>query len=335
MDSKENQSKNSPKEEKNVSEENVLNQFENLTPINLVDSVEKYYHTFLKNQNKEYFNILSSYKSKSSLKFQLIDFSLKNRLTNILQPKISTIQTLKIYGDYLVLADQSGSVYIYSISKEAELKIITPPGNLNYYATSIDISPTSEFVVIGYSNGNIILWDTINLSIIYTIKDLHSSKIIFIQFTKVEKNSFEIISSDMNGKVLKILISIGFFSKSAKDFMIYKDDAPTYAMTLFKPLRNKNIVIGAFCNVNKIKVYIIRPILVYFFGIDRPDCCDENCTDIPDISFGWGIEPFESEEDYSQMKLDNAQDQIRFFWQCHGDNLSEFIHYILKGKILF
>ena len=65
-----------------------MNQFENLTPINLVDSVEKYYHTFLKNQNKEYLNILSSYKSKSSLKFKLIDFSLKDRLTKILQPKI-------------------------------------------------------------------------------------------------------------------------------------------------------------------------------------------------------------------------------------------------------
>ena len=332
MDSKENPSKISQKEEKKISDENVLNQFEDLTPINLVDFVEKYYHTFLKNQNKENLNILSSYKSKNSLKFQLIDFSLKNRLTKILQPKISTIQTLKIYGDHLLLADQSGSVYMYSISKEAELQILTPPENINYYATSIDNSPNLEFVVIGYSNGNIILWDTKNLSIIYTIKDLYSSKILFIKFTKIEKNCFEIISSDITGKVLKILITIGFFSKSVKDFMIYKDDAPTYDLTQFKPLRNKNIVIGAFFNVNKIKVYIIRPVLSYFFGIGRPDFYDENCTDIPDISFGWGFEPFKSEEDYVQMKFDQTTRTNKIFLAVSWGQIIRIYSLDIKGE---
>ena len=114
------------KEEKKESNENILKQYEDLSPINLVDTVERYYHTFLPNQNKENLNILSSYKSKTNVKFQLIDFSLKKELTKKIQPKISTIQTLKIYGDYLFVIDKSGSVYMYSVQKETELKVLTP-----------------------------------------------------------------------------------------------------------------------------------------------------------------------------------------------------------------
>ena len=102
----------------------------------------------------------------------------------------------------------------------------------------------------------------------------------------------------MSGKLLKSVLTLSIFKKSVQDFMIYKDDVPTYAITQFKPLRNKQIVIGAFGNINKIRVYILRPIFISFFEIERPDCYDESCVDIPDISFGWGCEPFENEEDY-------------------------------------
>ena len=333
MESKENQSENTKKEEKKESNENFLKQYEDLSPINLVDTVERYYHTFLPNQNKENLNILSSYKSKTNVKFQLIDFSLKNELTKKLQPKIPTLQTLKIYGDNLFVADQSGSVYMYSVSKETELKVFTPPGNLNYYATSIDVSPTVEYIIIGYSNGNIILWDSKKPSIVYTIKDLHSTKIVLAQFSQIiEKKKFEIISSDMSGKLLKIVLTISIFKKSVQDFMIYQDDAPTYAITQFKPLRNKQIVIGAFCNINKIRVYILRPIFVSFFEIDRPDCYDDNCTDIPDISFGWGCEPFESEDDYAQMKLDDTPRQNQIILAVSWGQLIRIYSLNIKGE---
>ena len=310
---KSNISESSTTEEKSSSNENILKQYEDLSPISLVDTVERYYHTFLPNQNKENLNILSSYKSKTNVKFQLVDFELKKQLTQKLEPKLKNIQTFKIYGDYLFVGDKSGSIFMYSVSKEVELKVLTPPGNLDYYATSVDVSPTAEFIIAGYSNGNIILWDTKKPSIVYTNKDLHNSKIILAQFSQIiEKKKFEIISSDMSGKLLKSTLTLSIFKKSIQDLMIYKDDVPTYAITQFKPLKNKQIVIGAFCNINKIRVYILRPIFVSFFEIDRPDCYDENCVDIPDISFGWGCEPFENEEDYAQLKLDEnpRQNQI-------------------------
>jgi hypothetical protein len=63
----------------NPQKTNILKQYEDLSPINLVDTVERYYHTFLPNQDKESLNILSSYKTKNNVKFQLLDFEHKKK----------------------------------------------------------------------------------------------------------------------------------------------------------------------------------------------------------------------------------------------------------------
>ena len=47
------------------SDNNILKKYEDLTPINLVDTMERYYHTFLPKQNTDSFNILTTYKSKT------------------------------------------------------------------------------------------------------------------------------------------------------------------------------------------------------------------------------------------------------------------------------
>ena len=292
------------------SDNNILKKYEDLTPINLVDTMERYYHTFLPKQNTDSFNILTTYKSKNNVKFRLLDFEYQKKLSPLLLPKIKNIQTMKIYGDYFFLSDTSGSVYMYSVSRQAEIKVMTPPGKIDYFATSIDVSPNAEFVIVGYSNGFLILWDTKKPSIIHTIKELHKAKIIFGQFSQIlEKKKFEIISSDMSGKLVKSFFTNSLFKKSVQEKVIYEDNVPTYAITQFRPLRNKQVILGAFCNVHKIRVYILRPVFVSFFEIERPDCYDEYCLDIPDISFGWGCEPLENDNDNTMMKLDDIQRQ--------------------------
>ena len=292
------------------SDNNILKKYEDLTPINLVDTMERYYHTFLPKQNTDSFNILTTYKSKNNVKFRLLDFEYQKKLSPLLLPKIKNIQTMKIYGDYFFLSDTSGSVYMYSVSRQAEIKVMTPPGKIDYFATSIDVSPNAEFVIAGYSNGFLILWDTKKPSIIHTIKELHKAKIIFGQFSQIlEKKKFEIISSDMSGKLVKSFFTNSLFKKSVQEKVIYEDNVPTYAITQFRPLRNKQVILGAFCNVHKIRVYILRPVFVSFFEIERPDCYDEYCLDIPDISFGWGCEPLENDNDNTMMKLDDIQRQ--------------------------
>ena len=76
--------------------ENILKQYEDLSPIDLVDTFERYYHTFLPSFDKDSLRILSSYKSKTNVKFQLLFFDSKKNLSFTLKPKIRNITCLKI-----------------------------------------------------------------------------------------------------------------------------------------------------------------------------------------------------------------------------------------------
>ena len=76
-----NENKDEPKKE------NILKQYEDLNPIDLVDTLERYYHTFLPSSDKDSLHILSSYKSKTNVKFQLLFFDNKENLTKTIKEK--------------------------------------------------------------------------------------------------------------------------------------------------------------------------------------------------------------------------------------------------------
>ena len=120
--------------------------------------MERYYHTFLPSSDKDFLNILSSYKSKSNVKFQLLSFDLKKNLSANLKSKIRNITCVKIKDDNLLAGDKSGKVTLYSIETGVESRVYEPQEkNSNFYPTSIDITPNLEYIVIGYSNGYISL----------------------------------------------------------------------------------------------------------------------------------------------------------------------------------
>ena len=278
--------------------ENILKQYEDLSPIDLVDTIERYYHTFLPSSDKDSLHILSSYKSKTNVKFQLLFFDTKQNLSYTLKSKIRNITCLKIKEDNLLAGDKEGNVILYSIEKGIEIKSFIPQEKvIDFYPTSIDITPNLDFIVIGYSNGFISLWDGIKGQLIYTIKNVQKTKILIVQFCSIsEKKYFEFLSTDESGQLLKIMLTLKFLKKSVQDNLIYKDSVPTYAMTQFRPIREKPIVLGAFANINKIRIYILRPCLLSFFEIERPDFIPEDAKLVPDISFGWGCPPLESND---------------------------------------
>ena len=287
---------NSSKEkEGKSSEENILKQYEDLSPLDLVDTIERYYHTFLPSSDKNSLHILSSYKSKTNVKFQLFSFDFKKNISYTLKSKIRNITCVKVKEDNLLVGDKDGNVTLYSIEKGVEIKTYTPvEKNIDFYPTSIDITPNLEFIVIGYSNGYISLWDGLKPQLIHTIKNIQKSKILVVQLSAIsERKVFELLSTDESGQLLKIILTLKFLKKSIQDMLIYKDSVPTYAMTQFKPLREKQIVLGAFGNSNKVRVYILRPLLVSFFEIPKPDFIPDDYTGVPDISFGWGCPPLE------------------------------------------
>ena len=290
---------------------NILKQYEDLSPLDLVDTIERYYHTFLPSSDKDSLHILSSFKSKTNVKFQLFSFDFKKNLSATLKSKIRNITCLKIKEDNLLAGDKDGNVILYSIEKGIEIKRYVPQEKvIDFYPTSIDITPNLEFIVIGYSNGFISLWDGIKPQLIHTIRNIQKTKILVVQFCSIsERKIFEFLSTDESGQLLKVILTLKFLKNSVQDLLIYKDSVPTYAMTQFKPLREKQIVLGAFGNVNKIRVYILRPVLVSFFEISRPDFIPNDFLGVPDISFGWGCPPLEFNDIGEQRK--KLDEQLR------------------------
>ena len=193
MERLENENKNEIKEEllkSEIQEENknepkkinILKQYEDLNPIDLVDTFERYYHTFLPSSDKDSLHILSSYKSKSNVKFQLLFFETKQNLTYTLKSKIRNITCLKIKEDNLIAGDKDGNVTQYSIEKGIEIKSFLPQEKvIDFYPTAIDITPNFDFIVVGYSNGFISLFDGHKATLLYTIKNLQKSKILIVQ----------------------------------------------------------------------------------------------------------------------------------------------------------
>ena len=289
--------------------ENILKQYEDLSPLDLVDTIERYYHTFLPSSDKDSLHILSSYKSKTNVKFQLFYFDFKKNLSYNIKSKIRNITCLKIKEDFFLAGYNDGVVSLYSIEKGTETRSYVPQDkNLNYYPTSIDITPNLEYIVIGYSNGYIALWDGQKPQLIHTIKNIQKTKILVIQLCAIsDRKIFEFLSTDESGQLLKIILTIKFLTKSVQDILIYKDSVPTYAMTQFKPLREKQIILGAFGNINKVRVYILRPVLLSFFEIPKPDFIPENSLIVPDISFGWGCAPLEFNDNNMNQKIISEQ----------------------------
>ena len=146
--------------DKNTPTENLLKQYEDLRPLKFVDTVERGYHnTFLKNSKKESLHILSSYKKKTNVKLELLEFELKPQLSSKLSKKTNQINCLKISGDFLFSGDKDGISRKYKIETGVELKKYTNPGNEGE-ATSIDILNEHKFLLVGYLSGTISIFDT-------------------------------------------------------------------------------------------------------------------------------------------------------------------------------
>ena len=305
---------NTPKEdiEEKSKEKNILKQYEDLNPIDFVDTLERYYHTFLPSFDKDSLRILSSYKSKRNIKFQLLFFDTKKNITNTLKPEIRNITCLKIMENNLLIGDKEGNVILYSIEEGIEIKRFTPQEKeIDFYPTSIDTTQKFDFILIGYSNGFISLWDGHKVQLLYTIKNIQKTKINVILFRKItDRKCFEFLSTDESGQLIKITLTFKLLRKTVQDMLIYKDSVPTYAVTQFQPLKGQSIILGAFANINKIRIYILEPILSSFFEIPKPDYIPDDAKLVPEISLGWGCPPLEFNDELEPQGIEQIRENV-------------------------
>ena len=271
-----------------------LNKIKGLTPLNLVDSVERLYRSILdESEGKENFLILSSYKQLHERKFDLIDFEIKTQNSKILK-KIKEITCIKIVNENLFLGVKDGYVYMYLIETGLEKESF----GVENFNVSVSVINTKEnsHLLVGYENGFINIFDIKTKTLVKNIINIHKSRILGLEYILIEKNNIQLISTDEECQVIHINSYNSFLSKKTVGNLLYKDTEPVHAMSKFKPLEDKKSVVFAFCSRTKICLYNSK--LTQVFEFKKPKYANKD--DIPDIDIGWGVPPQISEEIFTK-----------------------------------
>ena len=361
----ENSNNESISEQKEI--ENIASSFSELTPLIIVDKIERLYHTILNKVKYGSLHTLSSYKETHKIKFNLIDFKLATPNSSKILRKMANINCVKIYmepkkhekkvipkensqnttqngesientkkgessensevneEDKLFTGEKNGYVYMHNIKKGLEIESFGVPG-LNSPVTTIE-NKANDYLLVGYENGTINLFDAKKISLIKSISDIHKTKIIALKFVSLEKNGFQVISSDDEGQVMLITSSNTMFNKKTTGLPIYKDNEPTYAITKFKPFQDKKLTFLVFASTNKVRVYTLEPKLESISEIKKPKCAEKN--DIPDISLGWGVRPIK--ETVSLKKSTGIKRDIEILLAVGWGNIISLYGFLVKN----
>ena len=149
---------------KNNFNKNLLDSYSNLSPINLVDFIENNYNLFISKSNIESLSILKNFKLK--IKNYLIEFK-KDKYSDFLN-KLSNnekVTVFKYINSSLYIGDNKGYVKLY---KDETFK--NKFYKFNCIVNSLDISKDNNYLLTGYDNGTIILWDINKNKIIFEKK---------------------------------------------------------------------------------------------------------------------------------------------------------------------
>ena len=306
--------------------ENLLKQYSELSPLNFVNTIETLYHTIIHNTKFDALHTLSSYKATHNIKFDLLDFELKKKVSYKIVKKIKDINCIKVTEESLFTGENDGVIHMYNIEKGDETKVFSVQ-QLNSPVSVIE-NKGNDFLLTGYNDGTINLFDMKKGSLINSFKEIHTSKILALKFANVDKHIFNFISSDEDGQVMHVNFSSKLKNiKKTKSYnLIYVDKEPTYAITKFTPYEDQNKSILAFSSITKVKLYSLEPKLELIFEVNKPDYVEEN--DIPDISLGWGNRP---QPQASKKKLSESIANKEIFLAIAWGNVILFYSIAIKG----
>ena len=282
--------------------DSILSGCADLYPLKLVDTIERLYHTIINKAGYKSLNTLSKYKENNDINYSLIEINKAQQSSKIIE-KMKNINCIKVTEEHLFTGDNNGFVYMYEIKRGLEMEGFGVKGKNS--PVSVIENKGNEFLLVGYENGTVNLFDIKKVVLIKSIIDVHKSKILALKLVAIEKSSFQFISSDEEGQVMFVTSSNSFLSKKTVGNIIYQDNEPTYAITKFKPYDNFKLSLLAFASPNKVHLYTLEPKLLSVYEIKKPNYVESD--DIPDISLGWGICPIPeglSLKKLSEMKRD-------------------------------
>ena len=279
---------------------------------------------YIQNQIKKNEKIfqLSNYKKQNKKKLEALQFSQKTTLSSRFFKDGNVITSIAVKEDKIFTGNNIGKIKMYSCEKNQEYKIFINDEILkcdDKRVICMDISNDINYLLSGYSNGYICLWEIEKGNCRKILKDEHHKKsILAIKFLQCESGLYEFLSSDINGYVNRITISESFFfTTSVECINIIKYTFPFFLIDIlnfsneekkeFSFIDDNNCQIVALACTEYVLLYQIEPELKKIYELKKPFYFKK--THIPDIAFGLGYIPRNIILDnYNNIILNNQKD---------------------------
>ena len=283
--------------------------------------------------------ILKKYEEKNHTKFEILNINVDEELNKAIFQENEFLTTIYFYEDFLITGNILGETKIFSLSDKKLLKKFICPikSEINYKTNAMDITNDGRHIFIGYSNGNISMFDIKNQKLKLLINDIiNNCECLCIKFIQKEGKSYRIITSDQKGNVFLITIKDGItkFKVVEKDLIYQNKIYPVYLIRLiefndkflkrYTFLQNlkKYIIFGSLKNFEIYSLFNYSKINLTF-KIKYPAWIHDYA--IGDISFGLGKHPqsresLEEDDDEPQILMCTSHDNILCLYIIPIDN---------------
>ena len=302
-------------DKKETKKEIKLPKFKN--PIEFIHYMETEY---MKNQNesKESLFHLKQYQLHSKINFVVLQFLPKTTLSSRFFKEGNMITSITASQDVIFTGNNLGKIRMYSCEKEYEYKALSTDEIFEPNKRGVvcmDISENIDYLISGYMNGYIALWELSTSKCKKLLTDEHNDCVIALKFIRVANKEYEMLSSDLNGFVKKITISEGFFLTSVDSEILITNKDPVFLIEILKLTNEERMmyeeaerepVVVAFGSLESISIYQIEPEPKVLFVFEKPKYL--NNYYIPDICFGYGYPPRSKPNENDELKENNGID---------------------------
>ena len=273
-------------------------------PIDFINYMETEYIKSKIEKNDKIFQ-LQIYKNQTTQKkLEVIQFLPKTTLSSRFFKDGNVITSITSKEDIIFTGNNIGKIKMYSCEKGFEYKSLINSEIQNSNDKKVicmDVSDKLSFLISGYSNGFISLWDLSNGKCKKLLKEEHNGKcILAIKFLHVENGIWEFLSSDINGFVNRITLSDTFFFTLSIDVVtILQYKLPFFLIDVLKFSNEEKkkypFIVANNCEIvalgctQYVLIYQIEPDLKKLYEFKKPSYL-KKCF-IPDVAFGLGYIP--------------------------------------------
>ena len=154
--------------------------------------------------------ILKKFENEKTTKFCVSELNPQEDLGLLMLRGDVDITTAMAHEDNIITGDILGDIKFYSLKDKKLARTLPCPIKKRSQVNSIDLSDDGDYAFAGFANGNIALYELTTNKCKLINNTAHKTSCINVKFIeRIEKKTFRIFSSDIEGNVLDIVIKSG------------------------------------------------------------------------------------------------------------------------------